>query len=76
MKGFFLLATASRPALGPTHPPILWVLRVKRPGREANRSPSASVEVQNAWRYTSTDSRVFTVWHFIKQGTRFSRPGT
>jgi hypothetical protein len=37
----FLLATASRPALGPIHPPIQWVpgalsLGVKRPRREAD----------------------------------------
>jgi hypothetical protein len=43
-----------------THPaPIQWVpespsLGVKRPGREADRSPSISAEINNAWRYTST----------------------
>jgi hypothetical protein len=36
-----LVSTSSRPALGPTEPPILWVPRsisseVKRPGREAD----------------------------------------
>jgi len=30
--GIFLFATASRPALGPTHPPIRWVLGVLSPG--------------------------------------------
>jgi hypothetical protein len=39
-----------RPALGPTHPPIQWVLGalslgVKRPGREVDHSPQTSVEV-------------------------------
>jgi len=29
---FFLLTTASRPVLGPTQPPIQWMLRLKRPG--------------------------------------------
>jgi hypothetical protein len=57
--GIFLFTTASRPALGPTQPPIQWVLgslslRVKRPGREANHSPPSSAEVKNAWSYTST----------------------
>jgi len=38
---------ASRPALGPTQPPTQWVpgtlsLEVKRPGREADRSPPSS----------------------------------
>jgi hypothetical protein len=57
--GIFLFVTGSRPALGPTQPPIRWVPgalspEVKRPGREADHSPPSSVEVKNAWRYTST----------------------
>jgi hypothetical protein len=56
--GFFLFTTASRPALGPTQPPIQWVpgalsLGVKLPGREAAHSPS-SAEVKNTWSYIST----------------------
>jgi hypothetical protein len=48
----FLFYTASRPALGPTQPPIQWALEalspaVKRPGREADHSPHSSVEVMN-----------------------------
>jgi hypothetical protein len=48
---FFSKPTASRTALGPTQPPIQWVLRalslgVKRPGREADHSPPSSVEVK------------------------------
>jgi hypothetical protein len=55
----FLFTTASRPALGPTQPPIQWVagalsLGLKRPGREADHSPPSSAEVKNAWSYTST----------------------
>jgi hypothetical protein len=51
--GIFLFATASRPALGPTQPPIQWVpealsLGVKRPGHEADQSPPSSAEVNNA----------------------------
>jgi hypothetical protein len=34
---------------------------VKRPGREADRSPPASAEVKNTWIYTSTPPYVFTV---------------
>jgi hypothetical protein len=57
--GIFLFTTASRPALGPTQPPIQWVpealsLGVKRSGREADHSPSSGAEVKNAWSYTST----------------------
>jgi hypothetical protein len=49
--GIFLFTTASTTALGPTQPPISWVLGVlslgiKRPGREANQSPSSSAEVE------------------------------
>jgi hypothetical protein len=57
--GIFLFTTASRTALGPTQPPIQWVLgalslEVKRPGREADHSPPSSAEAKNAWNYTST----------------------
>jgi hypothetical protein len=57
--GIFLFTTASRTALGPTHPPIQWIpgapsLGVKRQGIEADHSPPPSAEVKNAWSYTST----------------------
>jgi hypothetical protein len=64
-KGFsFSLFTASSPALGPTQLPIQWVPRalslgVKRPGREAERSPPSRAEVKNAWCYASTLPYVF-----------------
>jgi hypothetical protein len=43
--------TMSRPALGPTQPPIQWVpgvlsMGVKRPGRGADHSPPSSAEVR------------------------------
>jgi len=43
--------TASSPALGPTQPPTHWVpgvisLGIKRPGREADRSPPSSSELK------------------------------
>jgi hypothetical protein len=49
--GIFLFTTASRPASGPTQPPIQWVpgalsFGVKRPGCEANHSPPSSAEVK------------------------------
>jgi hypothetical protein len=57
--GFFLFATASVPALGPIQSPIqripgVLTPRVKRPGREANHSPSSRAHVRKAWSYIST----------------------
>jgi len=57
--GTVLFSTMSRPALGPTQPPIQWVLDalplgIKRPGREADDSLPYSADVKNAWSYTST----------------------
>jgi hypothetical protein len=57
--GIFLLTPASRPALGPSQPPIQWVpgifsLVIKRPGGEADRSPPSSAEVKNPLSYTPT----------------------
>jgi hypothetical protein len=47
--GIFLFTAASRPAMGPTQPPIQWVpgalsLGLKLPGREADNSPRSSAE--------------------------------
>jgi hypothetical protein len=61
----------SRPALGPTQPPIQWVpgalsLGVKRPGREADHSLPSSAEIKDAWSYTSTPQYVFLAWCLIK----------
>jgi hypothetical protein len=49
--GIFLFTIASRSALGPTQPPIQWIpkalsLGIKRPEREADRSPPSSAEVK------------------------------
>jgi hypothetical protein len=45
---------SSRPALGPTQPPIEWVSGAlspgtKQPGREADNSPPTSAEVKKTW---------------------------
>jgi hypothetical protein len=52
-KDFFSLSSVSRPALGPTQPPVQWVPGVfspgvkARPGRDADHSPPSSAEVEN-----------------------------
>jgi hypothetical protein len=51
------VSRASKPALGPTQPPIS--PGVKRMGREADHWSPASAEVKNAWSYTSTPPSVF-----------------
>jgi hypothetical protein len=61
----FHFSTSSRPALGPTQPPIQWIgngalsPRVKRQGCEADHSPATSVEVKKMWIYTSTPPYAF-----------------
>jgi len=69
--GIFLLTTASRTALGPTQPPIQWILEavylgVKRSRREADHSPPSSAEVNNAWICTSTPQYTFMAWCSVK----------
>jgi len=49
--GIFLFTTASKTALGPTHPPIQWLpgtlsLGVKRPRSDADHSPTSRDEVK------------------------------
>jgi hypothetical protein len=58
-KGYFLFTTTSRLALRPTQPPIQWIPGAlspgeKRPGCEADHSPSSTVKVRKAWSYNST----------------------
>ena len=48
----------SRPALGPTQPPVKWVPYLPggkvRPGRAADHSPPSSAAVMEGYSYTST----------------------
>jgi hypothetical protein len=39
---------------------------VKRPGREADRTPPSSAEVKNAWSYISTPEYTFMAWCSVK----------
>jgi hypothetical protein len=78
-KDFSLRALILTGFWGPTQPPIQWVLgvlslEVQQPGREADRSPSSSVEVKNAWMYTSTHPYVFMAWCLIKHRDNFTLP--
>jgi hypothetical protein len=75
-KEFFLLDTASRPALEPTQPPIQWVpgalsQGLRRPGHEADHSPPLNAEVKNAWSYTSTLPYVFMARCLVKHRDEF-----
>jgi hypothetical protein len=59
--GSRIFSTSSRPALGPTQPPIQWVPRAIFRGkkwldREAHHSPPTSAEVKKTWMYTSSPS--------------------
>lgn len=58
-REFVLIATASRPALRLSQPPIQWGTlvpssEVKRAEREADYTPSSSAEVEKQWSCTST----------------------
>jgi hypothetical protein len=70
-QGIFLSTTASRPALGPTQPPIQWVpgvlsLGVKQPARQADNLPLSSAEIKDAWSYASTPQYTFMAWCSVK----------
>jgi hypothetical protein len=63
--------------LGRTQPPIQSVpealsLGVKRPGREADHSPSSSAEVKNAWSYTCTPQYVSMAWCLVRHRDNFT----
>jgi hypothetical protein len=67
----------SRTALGPTQPPIQWILEalslgVKWPGRDADHSPLSSAKVKNAWSYKSTPQYVFMACCLVKHKDNFA----
>jgi hypothetical protein len=73
----FLFPTSSRPVLGPSQPPIQWVLGVlslgvKRPAREADHSPPTSAEVKKTWISISTPPYAFMAQCLIKHRGNFT----
>jgi len=63
VMGVFLFSAASSPPLGPTQPPIRWV--VKWPGREADLSPPSNAEILGT--ISSLPQYVFSTWCLMKQ---------
>jgi hypothetical protein len=59
-------ASGAHPASYPMGTRDLY-LGVKRPGREADHSPSSIAEVKNAWSYTSAPSYAFMAWCSVKK---------
>jgi hypothetical protein len=60
----FLISTSCRLVLGPTQPPIQWVLGtlskgVKQLGLEASHQPPVSAKVKNMWICTSAPPYLF-----------------
>jgi len=66
-KGFYLLATVCRLALGPIQPFVCWgsLPRIKQPGHEADRSSPSSVK-DNAGSCNSTPQYAFMAWYLVK----------
>jgi hypothetical protein len=55
-----MFSSLSRPDQSPSqHIPVVLYAEVKRPGREADRSPPPSAEVNKMWIYTTTPPCVF-----------------
>jgi hypothetical protein len=77
--GIFLFATASRPALGPTHPHPNTTEDsfpgVRSPGREADHSLPSSSDVKNAGSYTFIQQYVFTAWCLVNYRDDFQPEG-
>jgi hypothetical protein len=75
--GIFLFSIMSSLALGPTQPPIQWVLEalslgVKWPGCEADHSHPSSAKVKNAWLPTSTLQYIFKALCLVKHRDSFT----
>jgi hypothetical protein len=81
MLGIIILTAASRPALGPTQPPIHWVsealsLGVKWPGSEADHSLPSSAEVKIPGAIPPFPQYVFMAWCLVKHRDNFTEMGS
>jgi hypothetical protein len=75
--GIFLFSTASRPALGPTQPPIKWVpgalsSGIKRPGREADHLPPLLMPRSRMRGAIPPPQYVFMAWCLVKHKNTFT----
>jgi hypothetical protein len=76
MMEFFLFTTASRPDLGPTHPPIQWIpgklaAVEKLSGHDVDHSPTISTEIKNVGSYTSIPQCIFMALYLVKHRENF-----
>jgi hypothetical protein len=74
--GFLSLCPCVGPNLGPTQPPVQCVPGalypgVERSGLEPDHSPASSVEVNNAWSYTSTPQYVCMALCLVKYSDNY-----
>jgi hypothetical protein len=75
---YLTFTTASRPAVGPTQPPIQWVpgalsLGIKQPRREADHSHPSSADVKRMrGAIPALLQYVFMVWCLVKHRDNFT----
>jgi hypothetical protein len=72
MMGIFLFATASKPALGPTQPPIQWEPGAltsggKRSRRELNTQLHPVLSLRICGALSPLSQYVFMTWYLMKQ---------
>jgi len=74
-RDIVLFATLSKPAVGPTQPPLQLVpggSGVKRPRSESDHTPTSSAKTNDEWSYTSTPQYVFMAWCLVTHRDNFN----